>query len=300
MSPADILEVLAETCERQAALFLDCPPDDLDESSWLDAQRAFSADARDWNARNGDPDPAGWISRMVVSYLSESSHQLAGLAVLIRSRAVHATLDPLVRAVLERCGRVCWLIDNEATGDQRAARAQLELGVCAFHYAEALALLDGPDTERTELRKWRGEHRSRVHSRHAVVTNGEKKDMRGWDVDGEAYAGYTETVAYALDRHGRSPGVYAALSGFAHPNVFFAAERRHQTVSTRNVMVMHTDSIEKNLRIALAAHLAAVKRWAAYYLDQDLADAVAAEGDRLADVLDEASVLAEVIPASQP
>jgi hypothetical protein len=76
--------------------------------------------------------------------------------------------------------------------------------------------------------------------------------------------------------------------------VFFAAERRHQTVVTRNVMVMHTDSIEKNLRIALAAHLAAVKRWAASYLDQVEADAVAVEGDRLADTLDAASVLEDV------
>lgn len=64
---------------------------------------------------------------------------------------------------------------------------------------------------------------------------------------------------------------------------------------------MQMDAIERNLRIALVSHLAAVKRWATYYLDQDLADAVVAEGDRLADKLDEASVLPDVpTPCSPP
>lgn len=290
----DILGVLVDTCDQQARLFLDCPPGDLDEASWLDAPRPFAADARDWNTRNGDTDPAGWMSRAVVSYLSEASHQLAALALLLRSRAVHATLDPLVRAVLERCGRVCWLIDHQATGDQRAVRAQLELGVCALHYAAALSLIGGPDDVTSRSSSVAG--RASFPRTRAPRCRDERREEGHVCVDGRW------RVVPRLHRD-RCPcprsspavlGVYAGLSGFAHPNVFFAAERRHQTVVTRNVMVMHTDSIEKNLRIALAAHLAAVKRWAASYLDQVEADAVAVEGDRLADTLDAASVLEDV------
>lgn len=204
MSSSDILEVLAVTCEGQASLFLDCPPDRLDREAQLASSRPFAAEAREWIQAHGDEDPAGWLGRIVVSYLAEASHQLSVMAVLLRSRAVHATLDPLIRAVLERSGRVCWLLDHEASASQRSARTQLELGVCAHHYAEALSLVQAPDDIRLELRQWRSEHRSRVHNRYAVETNGEKKDMSGWSVDGESYAGYTETVAYALDRHPQS------------------------------------------------------------------------------------------------
>lgn len=294
MSGGDIFEVLVDTCERQARLFLDCPPDDLDRQAQLDSSRPFAFDARTWIERNGDEDPAHWLGRIVVSYLAEASHQLSAIALLLTNRAVHATLDPLIRAVLERSGRVCWLVDPDATESQRSARTQLEIGVCAHHYAEALSLLKGDDATRAELRQWRGDHRARVHARYAVITNGEKKDLSAWSLNGETYPNYTETVGYALDRNPQSPAVYAGLSGFSHPNVFFAQERQGQTVVTRNVMIMHTDAIERNLRIALVSHLAAVKRWASYYLDQELADAVVAEGDRLADVLDDASVLPDV------
>lgn len=293
MGSSDILQVLADTCERQARLFLDCPPDELDQQAQRASSRPFAVDAREWVADYGDEDPAWWLGRIVVSYLAEASHQLLAMSLLLRNRAVHATLDPLIRAVLERCGRVCWLLDPEASSAQRSGRTQLEIGVCAHHYAEALSLVEAPDGVRAEVRKWRGEHRSRVHHRYTVETNGEKKDMSAWNVGGEAYPGYTETVAYALNRHPRSSGVYAGLSGFSHPNVFFALERQGQTVVIRNVMVMHTDAVESMLRIALVSHIAAVKRWAAFYIDRATADAVVEEGDRLADILDEASVLAQ-------
>lgn len=293
MGSSDILEVLADTCERQAELFLACPPDKLDQQAQLASSRPFAVDAREWLANHGDEDPTGWLARIVQSYLAEASHQLAVMSLLLRKRAVHATLDPLIRSVLERCGRVCWLLDHEASSAQRSARTQLELGVCALHYAEALSLVEAVDEFRAEFRRWRSEHRSRVHNRYAVETNGEKKDLSKWVVGGESYPGYTDAVARALDRHPQSSGVYAGLSGFSHPNVFFALERQEQTVVSRNVMVMHTDAIERSLRIALASHTAAVKRWAAYYQDQATAEAVEQEADRLADILDEASVLAD-------
>lgn len=258
MGSSDILQVFADTCERQARLFLDCPPDELDQQAQRASTRPFAVDAREWVANYGDEDPAWWLGRIVVSYLAEASHQLLAMSLLLENRAVHATLDPLIRAVLERCGRVCWLLDPEASSAQRSGRAQLEIGVCAHHYAEALSLVEAPDGVRAEVRKWRGEHRSRVHNRYSVETNGEKKDMSAWNVGGEAYPGYTETVAHALNRHPRSSGVYAGLSGFSHPNVFFALERQGQTVVIRNVMVMHTDAVESTLRIALVSHIAAV------------------------------------------
>lgn len=290
MGSTDILEVLAATCEQQARLFLDCPPDPSDEDA-LGSSRQFAIDALEWETANGDQDPAWWLSQVVGCYLAEGSHQLKVLASLLRSREVHGTLEPVIRAILERCGRICWLLDPTSSAAQRAARCQLEVGVCALHYAEALSLLDADSQSRDELRRFRGEHRARVHDRYTVETHGEKKDMSAWTVDGQSYPGYTETVAYALSDHPMSSGMYAGLSGFSHPNVFFGGERRNQTVATRSVMIMHTDSIERTLRVAVGSHIAATKRWAAYYLDHPTADAVVAECDRLADILDEASVL---------
>lgn len=294
----DIIEALAEACEAQAALFLDCPPDGLDEQQVLATPRPFAVDAREWIANHGDEDPAGWLSRTVVSYLAEASHQLRLLSLVLTNRAVHGTLGPLVRAVLERSGRVCWLLDPDASAGQRGARAQLELGVCALHYADTLCRLGSPDEIRTEIRRWRGEHRNRVHNRYAVETNDANKDMSKWKVDGESYPDYTEMVGYALNHDPGSAAIYAVLSGMSHPNVFVAQEGQQQILATRNVMVLHTDSLERLLRIALASHIAAVKRWAAFYLDQSTADAVVQEADRLADVLDEASVLADIRRAS--
>lgn len=295
----DILEVLAATCEQQARLFLECPPDPSDDDV-LGSSRQCALDARDWEEANGDRDPAGWLSQIVVSYLAEASHQLKVLASLLRSREVHATLEPVIRAVLERCGRICWLLDPKSLAAQRAARCQLEVGVCAHHYADALSLLAADNQSRDELRRFRGEHRARVHARYAVDTGGEKKDMSAWVVDSESYPGYTETVTYALSDHPMSSGMYAGLSGFSHPNVFFSRERRNQTVATRSVLIMHTDTIERTLRVAVGSHIAATKRWAAYYLDQATADAIVAECDRLADVLDEASVLEPDPPTDSP
>ena len=196
MSSSDILEVLGDCCDRQPKLFLDCPPDGLDRQAQLDSSRPFAVEAREWIRENGDEDPAGWLGRIVVSYLAEASHQLSVMALLLKNRAVHATLDPLIRAVLERCGRVCWLLDPDATASQRSARTQLELGVCAHHYAETLSLVDAAEETRTEVRQWRGQHRTRVHTRYSVDTNGQKKDMSGWSVNGETYPNYTGTVAY--------------------------------------------------------------------------------------------------------
>ena len=294
MGDSDILAVLTNTCENLANLFLDCPSTELDEETLLASDLTFAVERRDWIGMNGDEDPAGWIGKIVISYLAESSHQLKALALLLRERAVHATLDPLIRAVIERCGRVCWILDPCVTLTQRGARTQLELGVCALHYAEAMVLLEASDETREELRGWRGDHRRRVHDRFTVETNGSKKDMSDWSVDGETYPGYTEVVAFALDGHEQAKGVYAGLSGFSHPNVFFASERQHQTVVSRNVMVMHTDALERTLRIAIAAYLAAVKHWAAYFLDKELAAEIVVEGDRLADDLDAASVLEDI------
>jgi hypothetical protein len=291
MSSTDVLDVLAATCEEQAHLFLESPRADLDSEAALASSRPYAVDRRGWIENHGDQDPAGWLSQVVTMYLAEASHQLDLLGSLVRSRAVHATLEPLVRAVLERSGRICWLLDPTASAQQRAARCQLEVGVCALHYADALNLLDADADVRDELRTFRGEQRTRVHSRHAVDKNDAKNDMSDWIVDGENYPNFTDSVSYALSDHPLSPGMYAGLSGFAHPNVFFAGERRNQTVVTPNVLIMHTDSIERTLRIAIGSHNAALKRWASYYFDIELATELVAELGRLADVLDAASVL---------
>jgi hypothetical protein len=80
------------------------------------------------------------IQKVCAIYLFESSHELLSLSTLLHSEQIAGSLEVLSRAVIERCGRVSWLLDHhpDVTPRIRSARISLELAVSWQHYREVI------------------------------------------------------------------------------------------------------------------------------------------------------------------
>ena len=224
----DILEMLVETCRTQSDIYLRSQALTLTPDEASRTSRPLGKDSIEWDAANGDDDPCWFLANIVGQYLAEASYQLTALAHLIESRAVHATLEPLIRATLERCGRVCWLLDDEVDSTTRAARTHLELFVCSNHYVKALKALKAHPDERSRLREWKKDHEARVRDRFQLVPDESSNATCKWILNDEKYPGYSSVVKYALDSHPQASAIYASLSGFSHPNTLFGLERVHR------------------------------------------------------------------------
>lgn len=76
-----------------------------------------------------------WVADATSMYVIEAAHQMRATGVLVASGTVTASLDPLVRAVVERVGRVKWILNPDIQPEHRGARAGLEFGVSMAHTA---------------------------------------------------------------------------------------------------------------------------------------------------------------------
>jgi hypothetical protein len=121
----DFINQLATVCINASSVFLDGK---TVRKHGTGPETQWRLDADSWVEAFGSDEPGGWISEIAVGYLGEAAYELKAIAKLLRSRIVAGTIDPLVRAVMERCGRVIWVLDDEppdGTAFNRAARAAL-------------------------------------------------------------------------------------------------------------------------------------------------------------------------------
>ena len=95
------VDELARICDEAARVFLDglpAVPSDATPTPFWELDRG------DIEASIGSDEPHRWIHEIVSSCLSEAANELLAIGALLRCATVTASLDPLVRAVVERAG----------------------------------------------------------------------------------------------------------------------------------------------------------------------------------------------------
>ena len=233
--------------------------------------------------------PSG-SEELTLAYILESSYELQALASLIETQCVAGTLEVLVRAVLERTGRITWILDSSesASAKVRGLRAAFEWNVCLYFYRRAIesvgtnqaikAIRKDNQNERQLLEQW-----FKVEKESNDPCNpdsGPTSDISKWTLDGERYPNYTQLAHWILAEgtigKKKAGGTYAGLSSFSHPN--FIASREARTVEGSTVSYTYgLDYTERLIRLALFSFCYTLKRWASYY-DANF-DALAAETD---------------------
>lgn len=169
-------------------------------------------------------------------YLFEAAHELTAIATLLESNRIAGSLELIARAVMERCGRVSWLLDHspEVTPKIRAARIALEVSVSVQSFRLiAESLLSSSATERKKLAREVREIRKRLSTIFDNVSTapdeaGQERRIEDvafaeWVLDGVTYPSYSELATWAFFTARSNPrgakGTYRALSASSHPSV---------------------------------------------------------------------------------
>lgn len=269
---AELIAVCRESAE--IVLQLVFVPSADESSPCLKDWRHFASNFAD--SVNGQPtEPATWIAIIVSTYLRESAHLCQAAAELIRTRTHVVAIGLVVRAIVERIGRLLWVLDPAISAHQRAARAGLEMTVGQQEYRKTIEQLKASKDDQ----KWaRDEHvrlRDLLRGWFQTVdqppddpcdrTSDPTPDATRWTVDGEPYPSYADLTHVVLrGERSHAFGTYGAYSGLTHPNVQFAREHRHYTDQGAITYSYKRGDLEKDVRMAAFVMLDGVRHWAAY------------------------------------
>jgi hypothetical protein len=228
----------------------------------------------------GSDRPVAWISELVGTYLFEGVRELLALGHLLRAEEVTGTIEVLVRAIVERVGRINWILDNDprVTPKIRAVRATLEMNASSEHYRRALEdlgqsgrvmkpVIDTIRDGRALAEGWF------TNIEKPTVDPGDSmsppsSDVSKWIIEGESYPTYQKLARWAVtgeEFSGRvALGTYGALSSFSHPS--FIASREHREVVEQRITYSYSfDYVERLIRLALFGLANAFKHWLSYY-----------------------------------
>lgn len=297
---ATFLEQLGGFCFAAAELVLNpiAPPSEPES----DKQSPWVMDRDIWILERGTEEPIAWVADTTLTYVVEAAHQVRACGVLLRTQSVTASLDPLVRAVVERSGRVKWILSPNLYPDQRGARAGLEVGVSMAAYRLTLDRLRAPGDVCKEWQKRVRAHRVRLEQLFTVEKppadpcdpkSPPSEDMSQWTVQGERYPNYGTNAGFALETesttHIEGKATYDGLSGFSHPSVVFSREHRAVGEDGRVTYTYQMDDLERAARLAGFGLLDCFRYWTTYYGAEP--EAVQERIDQLGDTMNEISVI---------
>jgi hypothetical protein len=292
--PPKAIETLADISVEMAHIFLEgLRPYDAD----ADPVPIWEMDRKSVMAETGTEEPISWINLLVSTYMGEAANELVAIASLLRAETVIASLDPLVRALIERIGWVNWILDHETDAMHRAGRAGIGYIVSLQHYRETLARLNADDVVRALAMA----ERKRIEEtflngfdveRPLSDSNAQKpkptKDATEWVTQGDPFPTFTAVAHSAMSAGGvdgaTAAGSYDILAGFSHPSVVFAQE--HRTVDAEGSVIHHyrVHDVNKVVRLAVLVFADGVLHWIGYYLNND--PAIRARLDQTAARLD--------------
>lgn len=197
-----------------------------------------------WSETHGWADARSWIGATAATYLPEAARLTRAVAqLLVAAIGPPTSVYLLARGVVERVGRMMWVLDGE-DAEQRFVRAAFERTVCYQHYAKAAERLKATKQDRDQVMAEFTSVQDWLEARTAVVkppdlTPEEKElaktwhypdpnDVATWIVNDDPYPSYGAVTKLAIEVGTKQAGgaLYAALSGFSHPNVIFANEYR--------------------------------------------------------------------------
>jgi len=213
----------------------------------------------------GSDEPGQRIHRFAQGWMVVAGDHMAGIAALCRAREVVFAPSPLVRAVVEYCGRVVWLLDPKIRPDQRLGRALVDELFSAEELCTAASHLGGKgsaphQSARSALKDLRAEILNWFPD--AVVTQGPKD----WSIAGERFLSPTAAIEQFGERWGDSRqwvGTYDGLSSHTHPGAaifeFFAIDDDGDVVATTD-----REAVEKLVRMAVVPYYQALRHLIAY------------------------------------
>jgi hypothetical protein len=243
-------------------------------------QSRFELDNIEIAATFGSDDPAAWISEATGAYLSEACWELQTLGLLLRNEAVTGSFEVVVRAAVERVGKISWILDHEVDSYSRARRATFEVAVSYYHYRRAVQDLGAPGSLMNPLKRKVREQREFLEAHFSVdkpladpadADSGPTQDVAKWVVDGEAFPSFEKLTHFAMKDGGvgyrPSLGTYGALSCFSHPNVVAGWElRREEELSGPFIQYTYPATYLENLmRTAVVGIGNAFSRWLGYH-----------------------------------
>ena len=275
----DYLEKTASALELLADLFLS-PKESCQPVNDQDYSVPCNVDRRSLSTSTGSEDPYYWVQFTAFAYIAEAANELRSLAVLIRARLFTGTLGPVVRAVVERVGIVCWILElnQDTDASDRAYRAMLNMLYSSKQYRSAIGRLDPP---RAAVRELEGVHRTtradvvRWFAPHPDPTAPKEETL--WERKGEKYPELTDFGAIALSGSSRDAihrGVYAALCGMTHPNIAVSAEKTQGGEPGSIVFVHKGDHVDRVVRLAIVAFSRGLQYLARYFLTETSFDEI--------------------------
>jgi len=243
-------------------------------------QSRFELDQVEFLAHFESNDPSTWIAEIAGSYLSEAGRELEALAVLLRNEALTGSIEVVVRAVVERVGKINWVLDHNVDSRTRALRAGLELAVSYQHYRRAVddlgarqkiikPLVAQVRQQRAQLEGWF--KFSKPPSEPCDPDSSPAPDVALWTVGDEAFPTFEKLTHYAMGDGGVSyrpaKGTYGALSCFSHPNVVASWEhRRMEGEADPYIAYTYTPTyVERLMRTAIVGVGNAFSRWLGYF-----------------------------------
>jgi hypothetical protein len=215
--------------------------------------------------------PPQWIYISTSHYLSEAALQMRAISALIRQEVVHYSIPVLVRAIVERVGVVCWILDAPGSWEMRFRRSGLAGAVSNFRYANLYRASDPSAYER--LKNQRLEIRNLLEHRFAVRSDADHEttyagDPDGWKVWGDVYPTFRNLAVEAfkgpdIDR-GMAKYVYDFLSVHSHPTIH-AGLAFVEILPNGAQYKVEYDDVDRVTRFALVALLNGVRCWDGYF-----------------------------------
>jgi len=175
-----------------------------------------------WDGRDAD-----LAAQMAVLMLPVGGQHLAGMAALLRSCEVIFPLAPLVRSLLEVCGRITWLLDPRVANPRHRAARLMLARIDDATRAKSLAYALGQERDGSRLGQTlrdlrRRELGGRFYGSEVVpLANG------GLIIAEQSLPGLRQSVAILDEVHDEAwnaGGLYDYLSAASHPTLRIAVE----------------------------------------------------------------------------
>lgn len=207
------------------------------------------------------------VTEVIQIFLFNAAAHLGSWAALLRAAEVVSTPPLLLRAVIENCAHVVWLIGNDPAEapENRLARAYLEELISAEEAKKNAGRLHGKSGDtyaRTvdAYKKVKTDIATRFDG--SCLEESGKKTLRGQVLPGleeSVKLMYELTASFGgtIDKTGAS-GLYGILSNLTHPTLYTTRDMRAWTkdettgYNVANVRVT-IESVEKDVRVGLAA-----------------------------------------------
>jgi hypothetical protein len=250
-----------------------------------DVVHAYAESAADLEAievlqQIGSDEPRKWITELSSTYLNQVAHELRSIAALLREDLLVGSLEVLVRATVERVGRINWVLDHDPsiTARRRTIRASFEILVSYQHYRIGIEKIGAGKADQKRVVREMKDARALVEQWFSDIqrpaldpTDPDSvptPTISDWTIEGEQYPNYSQLARWAIPDSSIpdnvASGTYAALSAFSHPS-FVAHRELLVRIQSSAVYYYDFDYLHRLIGLSLFGYVDSLKRWSSYF-----------------------------------